>query len=72
MKKLTFQLQDLDGESMGLLQTEMSSSIIQKEWTAYINSETDDMGIEEFITQMKAKYPKFIFKRFFIDKEISA
>ena len=62
-----FQLQDLDGESQGLLQTNMALDILTKEWSEYVNNyEAEDFGVEEFLDLMESKHPESLFERFFI------
>ncbi len=65
-----FNLVDHDGESMGILETNLSFEIVYLEWSVYHEIETDDYGIEEFIELLDVAYPSNHFTRFFIDDVI--
>ena len=67
----TYQLVDLDGENFGLIKTNFQSDIIKKEFEEYYNSDTEELGPEEFIEKLSEKYPNDIFERFFIDEIIA-
>jgi hypothetical protein len=67
-----FQLLDSDGENAGIIKTNLGSELIKKEWEHYYNeTETDNLGVEEFIEIMEKKFPNNHFERFFIDELIS-
>ncbi len=63
-----FNLVDLDGESMGILETDLHLNTVNLEWSVYTNKgETSFYGVDEFIELLKNAYPEHSFKRFFFD-----
>lgn len=62
-----FNLVDHDGESMGILQTNLLYDIVDLEWSMYCESETSNHCIEEFIELLNEAYSANHFERFFID-----
>lgn len=72
----TYQLQDLDGESCGLIKTDLNEDTLTKEWGVYYESEEilnlETTEIEDFVEKMTEKYPDNYFERFFIDGIITA
>lgn len=72
MRKFLFQLLDSDGETEGILETDVKEDVITKEWEKYYNEfESDNLGVEEFIEQMQEKYPENHFERVFFDAIIA-
>lgn len=70
IKKL--EMLDPDNESLGILETDLPFDPLEKEWVEYYhNTDSDNIGVEDFIKRMVEKYPKHHFVRFFIDGAIS-
>jgi hypothetical protein len=72
----TYQLQDLDGESCGLIKTDLNKDTLTKEWGTYYSGEDilnlETTEIEDFVEKMTTKYPDNYFERFFLDGIITA
>jgi hypothetical protein len=66
------QLNNNEGESMGILSTNLTEPEIQELWAKYVKHyETQNFGIDEFIDIVKAEFPNMEVERFFIDAEIN-
>ncbi len=67
-----YNILDTDGESMGVLKTNLSYEKVDLEWSVYANeAETSNYGIEEFVELLQEAYPDYYyFERFFLDETI--
>jgi len=65
-----FLLVDSDGENAGILKTDANEDMVKRGWEEYYNSDTEEVGIDEFIEKMAEKFPFNFFERFFLDQTI--
>lgn len=63
----TFQINDEDGNSIGLLITSEDSDTVNELYSVFYNSEQYDGDIEEFVSYCQEQEPEAYFERFYLD-----
>ena len=72
---LLYQIIDVDGENMGLVSTNLTPDILQKEWLKYFhddNAKVDEINVDVFISLMKEKFPKNDIERAYVEMTINS
>ena len=62
----TYELNDSDNESMGILQTDVAEETIIREWPIFY-AESEDCGVDTFAEYLSDKYTGTTSNRFYVD-----